>query len=199
MKPITFEYLVDALKSLPSIGKKQAERIAYFLLLQDKQFVYEFIKRITNAVEKTHFCRNCNNFATSEFCDICANPSRDQKKLCIVTSIEDLLKIEQTNEYIGLYYVLNGEIDVKTKTNISSTIIRKLNDFIIKKDFKEIIISTNCTINGEATAIFLKKIINQIAPNTSVYRLAIGLPINSSVDYADPETLKFAIRNRTKI
>lgn len=198
MKSISFEFLVDALKSLPSIGKKQAERIAYFLLLQDKKYVYEFINRITNAIEKNKFCQQCNNFASGDLCEICSNPSRDQTKLCIVASIDDLEKIEATNEYIGLYFVLNEEINVKTKTSINSNTIKKLMSLVNAKSFKEIIICTNCTINGEATAIFLKKIIEQIQPNTVVYRLAVGLPINSSIDYADNETLKLAIRNKTK-
>jgi recombination protein RecR len=142
-KPISFEYLVDALKSLPGIGNKQAERIAYFLILKDDKFIKDFIERINESHEKIHFCKQCNNFADGEFCDICLNKSREQDKLCIVSSIEDLQKIEETGSYVGLYYVLQGEIDVKSKTNIDSNSIRKLMNWLKSHSFDEIILATN--------------------------------------------------------
>jgi recombination protein RecR len=143
MKPITFEYLVDALKSLPGVGKKHAERIAYFLMLKDDKYIQEFIERLRDSHEKIHFCRQCNNFADGELCDICSNSSRDQDKLCVVSSIEDLKKIEETGSYSGLYYVLQGEIDVKTKQNLDPKIIRKFIDLLKSHDFKEVILATN--------------------------------------------------------
>ncbi|MDR3330276.1 MAG: recombination mediator RecR [Mycoplasmataceae bacterium] len=197
MKPITFEYLVDALKSLPGVGKKHAERIAYFLMLKDDKYIQEFIERLRDSHEKIHFCRQCNNFADGELCDICSNSSRDQDKLCVVSSIEDLKKIEETGSYSGLYYVLQGEIDVKTKQNLDPKIIRKFIDLLKSHDFKEVILATNWTINGEGTAIFIKKIINELS-KANIYRLALGLPINSALDYADNATLKSAIQNKTK-
>jgi recombination protein RecR len=143
MKPIAFEYLVDALKSLPGVGKKQAERIAYFLILKDEKYIKEFIERINESHLKIHFCKQCNNFAESELCDICSNKMRQLNKLCVVSSIEDLQKIEETNSYLGLYYVLQGEIDVKTKTNLDQHIIRKFMNLLQSHSFDEVILATN--------------------------------------------------------
>jgi recombination protein RecR len=143
MKPINFEYLVDALKSLPSIGNKQAERIAYFLILKDEKYIADFIQRINNAHQKIHFCKQCNNFSEGELCDICLNKSRQQNKLCVVSSIEDLQKIEDTGSYLGLYYVLQGEINVKTKTNIDQNSIKKFMGLLQSHNFDEIILATN--------------------------------------------------------
>jgi recombination protein RecR len=142
MKPVSFEYLMDALKSLPGVGKKQAERIAYFLIGQDQKYIDDFIERIQNG-KTIHFCKQCNNFAESDLCDICLNKSRDQTKLCVVSSIEDLNKIEDTNSYTGLYFVLNGEIDVKAKTNIPHKTIQKLMDMINDHHFEEVTLATN--------------------------------------------------------
>lgn len=196
MKPVSFEYLMDALKSLPGVGKKQAERIAYFLINQDQKYIDDFIERIQNA-KNIHFCKQCNNFADGDLCNVCLNKSRDQSKLCVVSTIEDLNKIEETNSYAGLYFVLNAEIDVKTKTNIPHKIIQKLMDMINNHHFEEVILATDWTINGEATAIFVKKIVNELS-KADVFRPAVGLPINSALDYADNTTLKFAFKNKTK-
>jgi recombination protein RecR len=143
MKPTIFEYLIDALKSLPGIGNKQAERIAYYIIKKDKQYINQLLNSISEANNKIKFCQKCNNFATAELCNICANPSRNQKQLCIVSSIEDLLKIETTNTYGGLYYVLDGEVDVKTKTNIDQANIKKFMTLIKDNDFQDITIATN--------------------------------------------------------
>ncbi|GHU31967.1 hypothetical protein FACS1894166_04390 [Bacilli bacterium] len=142
MKPVSFEYLMDALKSLPGVGKKQAERIAYFLINQDQKYINDFIERINNG-KNIRFCNQCNNFAESDLCGICLNKSRDQTKLCVVSTIEDLNKIEETNSYTGLYFVLNSEIDVKTKTNIPHKTIQKLMEMINNHHFEEVTLATN--------------------------------------------------------
>lgn len=199
MRPKEFEFLVDAIKSLPSIGSKAAERIAYHLIHQDKQYIDEFIKRITNARDSIRFCKQCGNFAFDDLCNICSNPERDNAKLCIVNTIDELNKIESTGCFNGIYFVLNDEINVKAKKKIDSEIIKRLMNYCAIKDFKEVIIATNLTINGEATNIYLNKLIKDILPNATTFKLAIGLPVNSALDYADENTLKYAIMNKTKI
>jgi recombination protein RecR len=139
----TLEYLIDALKSLPGVGTKQAKTIAQFLLNKDEIYINEFVNRIKDAKKNIHFCKFCNNLTSSDICEICSNHSRDQNKLCIVTSQDDLQKLESTNSFIGLYFVLNQEIDVKTKQNIPHEVIEKLIDFVNNKKFTEIIIATN--------------------------------------------------------
>ncbi len=192
-----FDYLIDALKSLPGVGKKQAERIAHFLIKKDDQYIREFVDRITHAKQKIKICSICNNYCMGEICDICSNPDRDETKLCIVSSQEDLQKVESTNSYSGRYYILNGELDVKNKTVLNQLVVQKMMEILKKGKVKEVIIATNWTVNGEATAAFIKKIINTVC-DAEVYRIALGLPINSALDYADNLTLKYAIKNKTK-
>ncbi|XQP55800.1 MAG: recombination mediator RecR [Mycoplasmoidaceae bacterium] len=199
MRPKEFEYLVDAIKSLPSVGTKAAERIAYHLIHQDQHYIDEFIKRITNAKSSIKFCKQCGNFALDDLCTICSNPERDNSKLCIVNTIDELNKIESTGCFNGIYFVLNDEINVKAKKKIDPEIIKNLMNYCANKDFKEIIIATNLTINGEATNIYLNKLLKDILPACTTYKLAIGLPVNSALDYADENTLKYALKNKTKI
>ena len=199
MKPKEFEYLIDAINSLPSIGTKTAEKIAYFLINQDENYLREFINRIMQAKLKIKYCEQCNNFSYEKLCPICLNKDRNNKKLLIVNNINELNKIEATGVFDGIYFVLNDEIDVRIKKNINEKNIKKLISLCKKKLFNEIIIATNFTINGEATNIFIKKLLIQILPNAIFYKLAIGLPINSALDYADEITLKTAIKNKIKV
>ncbi len=199
MKPKEFEYLIDAINSLPSIGTKAAEKIAYFLINQDEKYLCEFIHRIKQAKLKIRYCEQCNNFSYEKLCSICSNKERDNKKLLIVNNINELNKIEATGVFTGIYFVLNDEINVKTKKSINGEIIKKLISLCKKKLFNEITIATNFTINGEATNIFIKKLLSQFLPNVSFYKLAIGLPINSALDYVDETTLKVAIKNKIKV
>lgn len=199
MRPKEFEFLVDAIKSLPSVGSKAAERIAYHLIHQDQQYVDEFIRRITNAKNSIKFCKQCGNFALDDLCTICSNPERNNSKLCIVNTIDELNKIESTGCFNGIYFVLNDEINVKAKKKIDSEIIKKLMNYCANKDFKEVIIATNLTINGEATNIYLNKLLKDILPGCITFKLAIGLPVNSALDYADESTLKYALKNKTRI
>jgi len=194
------EYLIDALKSLPGVGTKHATIIANFLVKKDQIYINEFIKRISEAKNSISFCEQCNNMIEGDkkICDICSDFSRDNEQLCIVSTSEDLKKIEGTGEYKGLYFVLNEEADQKTRKGLNEGIIKKLIGLINKYSFKEITIATNWTNNGEITASILKKTINENFENITLYRLAVGLPINSAVDYADKTTLKHAISNKFK-
>lgn len=199
MKPSEFEYLVDAIKSLPSIGDKNAQKIAYFLLNQDQKFVDDFIDRINNARNAIHFCKQCGNFAIDELCNICSNKQRDNTKLCIVNNIDELTKIEATGCFDGIYFVLNDEIDIRHKKKLGSKLINQLVNYCTLKEFKEILICTNNTNNGLATNIYLDKLLKNILHEPKIYKLAIGLPVNSSLDYIDSDTLKIAIKNKTQI
>jgi len=199
MRPKEFEYLVDAIKSLPNIGTKAAERIAYFLINQDQEYIQEFIRRISNAKNNIKYCKQCGNFSLEDLCPICSNKERDNRKLCIVNTIDELNKIESTGSFDGIYFVLNDEINIKTRKTLEAKAVKKLVALCDAKQFKEIIIATNFTINGEATNIYLNKLIKEVLPKCNTYKLAIGLPINSALDYADEYTLKHALKNKTKI
>ncbi len=193
-----FNQLIQLLKSFPSVSQKQAEKICYFLINQKDEFINELSEQIIKLRQSLHFCKECQNISLSEICNICSNDLRDQNKLCIVSSSEDLQKIEDTNTYSGLYFVLHDEINVKKNNGLNKDTIKKLIEQLRKKQFNEIIFATNWTPNGEATAFFLKNIIKEILPSVSFYRLAVGLPINSALNYADNETLSQAIKNKTK-
>ena len=193
-----FNQLVNLLKALPGISQKQAEKICNFLINQTDEEVNSFIDSIQKLRNTLHFCKYCQNITSKEICDICSNDSREQNKLCIVSFSEDVQKIEDTNTYSGLYFVLHEEINVKKAIGLNKKTTKKLFDLLNKRKFNEIILATNWTPNGEATAFFLKKVINELLPNASVYCLAVGLPINSALNYADNETLSQAIKNKTK-
>ena len=192
-----FEFLKDAFKSLPGVGNKQANNMAYYVLKQSDTYVDTFVDRLIKAKKNIHFCKQCNNFTSHELCDICSNESRDQHKLCIVSNPEDVEKIESTNEYTGIYFVLNDEMYVRKQKIIDEKLIQKIIQLIKSKNITEVILATNWTINGEATATYIRNILKSTL-TVGVYRLALGLPINSALEYADNLTLKHAIKNKVK-
>lgn len=186
MRPKEFEYFVEALKSLPSISTKNANKIAYFFLENDDSFYNSFLNRLTSLKTTIKFCNNCNNLTTdSIYCDICNTESRDKEKLCIVSYLEDLEKIEQSNSFSGLYYVLNSEInhkDLKTSKKIN---LEKLESMVLKYHIKEVLICTNMTINGEVTCSYIKNFLKEKKFNVEIFRLALGIPMNASIEYID--------------
>lgn len=195
-------YLIDAISSLPGIGKRSAKKIAYFLVEQDESYLESFIERIKKAKNNITLCSNCNNFAQTKsgLCEICDSPSRDKSKICIVSSIEDLNIIEQSNTFDGLYYVLWGEIDKKKINNLQNLKISKLLDRIKNEDLlQEVIIATNLTTNGMITADLLYKECFKTNDKLLYSRIGFGLPINSSIDYADEQTISYSLNNRTTI
>jgi recombination protein RecR len=199
MKIKELDYLIDAIKSLPGIGSKQAKTVALFLIHQDAVYISEFIEIIKKAKSAIHQCLQCNIMTSDgEMCHICSDFTRDVTKLCIISSYEDFCKIEESKTYNGLYFVLNDEINAKKNSNIKNSTIEKLCNLLKTYKFSEVIIATNLTSNGETTAVYLKKIILSILQNANIYRLAIGMPVNSSLEYADQTTLKHAFQNKTK-
>ncbi|WP_033159909.1 recombination mediator RecR [Mycoplasmoides alvi] len=194
---LEFEHLVDAIKALPSIGSKNARKIAFFLLKKDEYFIREFVQRIQIARANIKKCLECNNLSKNKICDICNSPNRDKKQICVVSTVDDLLVIENCQGYNGLYHVLGGELS--KSRNITPEMFNF--DFLVnriqKNEIKEILIATNFTIDGELTANYLKLLLKNLPIN--IFRISMGLPINSSIDYADEHTLKIAIENKNKI
>ncbi len=200
MKPKEFEYFVEALKSLPSISTKSANKIAYFFLENDEKFYNTFLDRLVSLKSNIKFCMNCNNLTSNSlYCEICNSSSRDSKKLCIVSYLEDLEKIEQSNSFSGLYFVLNSEINHKDLSSVKKLNFEKLETMINKFHTKEILICTNMTINGELTSSYIKNFIKEKKYNIELYRLAMGIPMNASIEYIDWESLKHSIENKKKI
>lgn len=195
-KPKEFQLLVDAFKSLPSIGQKNANKYAYFLLKQDKHYINEFIDRINSAYNNLKYCIYCHNLANQDVCTICKDDERDNT-LCIVESIVDLDHIENAHFYKGYYHVLHGEINPKKNISVNNIFIDDLKSHIKKFNIKEVIIATSLSIEGEITAEYIKEYLNDIDIN--LYRIGFGLPSNASINYSDEQTLKFALINKRKL
>lgn len=195
-------YLIDAVSSLPGIGKKSAKKIAYFLIKKDEQYLDTFIKRIKNAKNNIALCMYCNNISQNKnhICYICSSETRDRSKLCVVSNVEDLEVIEDTNKYDGLYYVLWGEVNSKSNMNLADLKINKLfNKISENNELKEIIFATNLTADGMNTAKLLHDECKKINQDIVYSRLGFGLPLNASIDYADNITMTYALNNRTQM
>lgn len=194
-KPIEFDYLVDALKSLPGVGYKNATKWAYFLLEQDSNYIDLFINRLKNAHNKIKNCHQCNNLTTKDLCDICTSSNRDTTQVCVVNSIEDLQRIEDSNNYHGLYFVLKEEVNPKQPDANLKCLVSLYNYISNCHGVKEVIIATNFTISGQLMA---KKIVDLLTPCAiKIYRIGFGLPLNGAIDYADDETIKYALMNKS--
>lgn len=194
-KPKDFEMLVDAFKSLPSVGTKNAIRFAYHIIKSDNRYAEDFIKRISRAKSNLCYCKYCHNLSSSEICNIC-NDEQRENKLLIIDSILDLDKIEELLVHQGYYHVLHGEINPKKGIADKDIFINDIKNHIEKFGINEVLIATSFSVAGEITSEFIMK---QIPNNIDVYRIGFGLPTNSSIDYSDDQTLKFALLNKRKI
>lgn len=200
MKVKEYEYLIDALKSLPTVSTKSANRIANHLINSDKEYFNELVNRMIEAKTRIRFCQYCNNMVVNSFsCDICKNTERHNRKLCIVSSIDDLYKIESSESFYGTYFILKSELDYKKKESVKNMNLEQLEQTINNFNINEILIATNMTTNGELTAKYIKNYLNQKSFNIEFFRLALGIPLNASIDYIDWESLKFSIKNKTKM
>jgi len=188
--------LVTALSRLPGIGEKSATRLALFILRDTKNLSADLIDALTFVRDKVHFCKLCQNLTEEDLCDICADPERDRTRICVVQEPVDLLMMERSQEFGGLYHVLHGAIapldgigpeDIRTES-----LMKRL-----KQDkIHEIILATNPNPEGEATALYLRKLLSEVSPETQITRIASGVPVGGVVEYTDPKTLARALANR---
>ena len=194
--PKSLERLISELAKLPGIGEKSAQRLAFHLINQPKQDLEDLSDSLLGVKDSIHFCPNCFTITDQERCEICSDPKRDQSIVCVIEDIRDLYALERTHEYNGLYHVLHGAIsplegvgpgDIKAKE-----LIERLKDLPIE----EVIMATNPSPEGEATAMYLK---NLIAPaGIKVTRLAKGVPIGADMEFVDEITLTKALEGRTE-
>ena len=189
--------LEDSFNKLPSVGRKSAERLAYSIIDMDINDVKEFSNALLNLKENVHFCPVCGNITEDDVCYICKDNDRDQSTLMVVSYPKDLHAFENSEGYNGLYHVLNGVISVSKGKGIEDLNVDSLLKRLEKGTIKEVIIATNPTIEGEATGIYLSKIIAPYVEN--VTRLAYGLQMGGNLDYTDSLTLSKAIEGRRKI
>ena len=185
--------LVDQFERMQGIGHKTAQRMAFYVLGLSDEETRAFTDAITEAHTKIHQCKICCNLAEEELCPICKNPARDKSVVCVVEDPRDVAAIERTHEYNGLYHVLHGLISPMDGIGADQLCIKellaRLNDTV-----KEVIMATSPTVEGEATAMYIAKLIKPLGIKTT--RLAYGLPVGSSLEYADETTLYRAMAGR---
>ena len=195
LKPLT--RLEDSLAKLPSVGKKSAERMAFAMLEMDDEDLQEFSESIRELKSKIHECPVCGNITEDDVCYVCKDESRDRETLMVVASPKDVIAFENAEGYHGLYHVLGGTISISKGKGIEDLRIDSLLERVEKEGIKEVIIATNPTVDGETTALYIAKLLEN--KNVNVTRLAYGLPMGGNLDYADALTLTKAIEGRRKI
>ncbi len=188
--------LAEQFAKLPGIGMKSAERLAYHVMQMNDQDVREFSDALLNAKRTVHTCRICQNLTENEICPICSDARRDQSTVCVVESPKDITAFERTREYKGVYHVLHGLISPIDNVTPDSLRIKELLSRL-DGSVQEVIMATNPTVEGEATAMYISKLIKPLG--VKVTRLAFGLPVGGILEFADEITLYKALENRNEI
>ena len=189
--------LAEQFARLPGIGMKSAQRLAYHVMEMDETDAKAFISAFEGARKKVRTCRVCLNFTDREVCPICSSPKRDQRTICVVESPKDVTAFERTKEYTGVYHVLHGLISPMNGVMPDMLHIKELVARVSSGDVDEVIMATNPTVEGEATAMYIAKLLKPF--EVKVTRLAFGLPIGGMLEYADEVTLFKALENRNEI
>jgi recombination protein RecR len=188
--------LIEELAKLPGIGRKSAQRLAFYILDMKGSEVVDLAKAIVNAKKLTKHCKTCGNLTEGDICNICGNSKRDVSTICVVEDVRDIAAMERTREYKGVYHVLHGTISPldgigPDEINIKNLILR-MND-----DIQEVILATNPTIEGEATAVYISRLIKPLG--IKVTRIAHGMPVGGDIEYTDELTLLRAMEGRREL
>ena len=194
--PIAIEKLIEEFAKLPGIGYKTAQRLTLHVLNLPREEVNEFAEALVKARGTIKYCSVCGNYTDSDPCGICSNPSRDKSTICVIEQPKDIISLEKVREYNGVYHVLHGVIspmsgkgpdDIKLKE-----LVRRINE-----DVKEIIVATNPNVEGEATAMYISRILKPLG--VKVTRIAHGVPVGGDLEYADEVTLSKALEGRVEL
>lgn len=191
------EELVGLLTRLPGIGRKSALRVAYHLLKTDQAYADALADRIRDLKEAIRFCSVCGSYAESDPCPVCSSPGRDRSQICVVEQPQDVVTIEASHEYRGLYHVLGGLISPLDGVGPEDLRLDALAARIRGGEAREIVVATNPTVEGDTTALFLKRALEPLG--VSVTRLATGIPVGGDLEYADRLTLARSFRGRVKL
>jgi len=197
MYPASLEKLIECFRKLPGVGAKTEERYALLISEMEESQVREFAEALIDVKEKLHHCSICGNISEGEECSICSDPDRNHKQIFVVQSPKDVIAMENTGEYHGVYHVLNGLI-----SSTKGIMPEDLNlDLLVERAMhaEEVIIATNATMDGETTAMYLDRLLKQKCPGLLVTRIAHGLPAGGMLDYADEMTLSHALSDRRKM
>ena len=193
----SIEKLIESFEKLPSIGHKTAVRLAFHMLDLGEEDTNEFINSIVNAKTNLKYCNSCYNISDTDPCPICSSPKRDSSVICVVEDVRDIMAMERTHEFKGVYHVLHGTISPMNGIGPEDIKIKELLNRIGSGEIKEIIIATNPRVEGEATAIYLSKIIKPLG--VTVTRIAHGIPVGGDLEYTDEITLSKALEGRREL
>lgn len=193
--PASLENLIDKFASLPGIGRKSAQRLAFHVLSLPEEETAAFARAITDAKASVHRCAICQNLTEGEICSICASDRRDKSTICVVSEPRDVLSIERGHEYNGTYHVLHGVLSPMSHVGPDDIRIKELLVRAAQDEVQEVIMATNPDTEGEATAMYISRLLKPF--NIRVTRLAYGIPVGSNLEFADDATLNRALEGRT--
>ena len=193
----SIEKLIESFEKLPSIGHKTAIRLAYHMLDMSDDEIKEFTSSITDAKQKLKYCSICFNISDTDPCPICSDTKRDQSTICVVEDVRDIMAMERTHEYKGVYHVLHGSISPMNGVGPDDIKIKELLARLMDGSVKEVILATNPRVEGEATAMYLSKLIKPLG--VKVTRIAHGIPVGGDLEYTDEITLTKALEGRREI
>ena len=189
--------LVEEFRRLPGIGQKSAQRIAFYLLRASKEDAFRLARAIVDVKEKLGLCTICNNVSDGDLCPYCSNPGRDRSVICVVEEPPNILPIESTRTFEGLYHVLHGSISPLRGIGPEQLKIKSLLQRLQTGDTQEIILATNPTLEGEATAAYLSRLLKPLG--IRVTRIAMGIPVGSDLEYADEVSMSKSMENRREL
>ena len=195
--PNALERLVEQFNRLPGVGKKSAQRLAFYVLSLPDEEAEAFADAILDAKKRVHRCRVCQNLTDAEVCSVCTNDKRDHSVICVVADPKDVAAMERSHEYDGLYHVLHGVLSPINHITPDDICIRELLARLSDDTVREVIMATNPDTEGEATAMYISRLLKPLG--VKVTRLAYGIPVGSTLEYADDATLSRALEGRLEL
>ncbi len=195
--PQPLQQVIEELERLPGIGPKTAQRLALFLLSRPPQMAEDLSRALTNLHARVQACAECFNYAAGRLCPICLDPARTRQVLCVVETASDLMALERAGEYRGVYHVLGGALSPVAGRGPEDLRIAELLARVAGEGVQEVILATSPTVEGDATAEYVRRRLREEHPELRVSRIALGLPVGADLDYADQVTLARALRGRT--
>ena len=193
----SIEKLIESFEKLPSIGHKTAARLAFYILNSSQEETNEFVNSILNAKKNLKYCSTCYNISDTDPCSICANQKRDKSIICVVEDVRDIIAMEKTHEFKGVYHVLHGSISPMNGIGPDDIKIKELLSRLMDGSVKEVILATNPRVEGEATAMYISKLIKPLG--IKVTRIAHGIPVGGDLEYTDEVTISKALEGRREI
>lgn len=195
--PVSMRSLVEELSKMPGIGPKSAQRLAFYILRSSKEDAHALSQAILKVKDSVRFCKACNNLSDEETCEICKSPSRDRSLLCVVEEPNDIITIERAGDFNGIYHVLLGSLSPLDGIGPSDLKIKELLDRVKTEKFREIVIATDFNTEGEATSLYLVRVLK--ASGAIITRVAYGIPVGGDLQYADQATIIKAFEGRREV